>query len=118
MAMTTLGLANATNARDLGGIITRDGRRVRERLLFRANALNRLTDADVEILAGLNLACVIDFRNPEEAARSGPDRLPSPLPKVVPLPIFDPDHDLDVFAVIGDVIKGVVVRTSRATRRA
>src|SRR6187551_243739 len=42
-----LGLERATNARDLGGYRTADGRRVRRGLVYRADALSKLSDADV-----------------------------------------------------------------------
>jgi len=85
-------LAKAANARDLGGLTTTSGRVVRRGLLYRAGALNRLTDEDVAALARLRLANVVDFRHQEEIDLEGPDRLP-PGSKVVSLPIFDPEHD-------------------------
>jgi protein-tyrosine phosphatase len=102
----TLGLSNATNARDLGGHDTRHGRRVRTGVLFRADSLHRLSDADLDVVAGLTLACVIDFRSRAEVAGMGADRLPTPAPRLVELPILDPDHDLDLFRVMGDALRG------------
>jgi protein-tyrosine phosphatase len=91
----TLGLVNAANARDLGGYPTAAGRRVRRGLVYRANALNRLTDADVELVRGLGLACLVDFRHQTEIELVGPNRLPTPPPgRVIGMPLFDPDHDV------------------------
>jgi protein-tyrosine phosphatase len=91
----TLGLVNAANARDLGGYATADGRRVRRGLVYRANALNRLTDADVELVRGLGLACLVDFRHQTEIELVGANRLPTPPPgRVIGMPLFDPDHDV------------------------
>jgi protein-tyrosine phosphatase len=91
----TLGLVNAANARDLGGYPTADGRRVRRGLVYRANALNRLTDADLELVRGLGLACLVDFRHQTEIELVGPNRLPTPPPgRVIGMPLFDPDHDV------------------------
>jgi protein-tyrosine phosphatase len=93
--VATLGLINATNARDLGGFGTADGRRTRRGRVFRANALNRLTDDDVLALGRLGLVHVVDFRHDEEIKLTGPDRLPDiPACRLVPVPIFDPDHDV------------------------
>jgi protein-tyrosine phosphatase len=101
----SLGLAKATNARDLGGYTTVDGQQVKRGLLFRSNTLHRLSDADVAVLAGLRLACVIDFRHPHEKELVGPDRLPSPQPgRLVELPIFEPGHD--VFTTLAAVFGG------------
>jgi protein-tyrosine phosphatase len=102
----TLGLSNATNARDLGGHETRDGRRLRSGVLFRADSLHRLDDADLEVVAGMKLACVTDLRSRDEVARMGADRLPTPAPRLVELPILDPYHDLDLFRVMSDALRG------------
>jgi protein-tyrosine phosphatase len=96
----TLRLSNAPNARDLGGHLATDGRRVRRNVLFRSDSLHRLSEADLAVVAGLRLACVIDLRSTDEVARSGADKLPSPGPRLVELPIAD----LDLFAVITDAL--------------
>jgi protein-tyrosine phosphatase len=106
----TLGLQNATNARDLGGPLTRDGRRVRTGVLFRAGALDKLAEADIAVLAELKLACVVDFRDAHETAKA-PDRLPAPAPTLVNLPVLGSDPSgrgpaLDTFGLIGRVMRG------------
>ncbi len=101
----SLRLANATNARDLGGYITTGGYPVRRGVLYRANALNRLTEDDVETVGRLGLVCVIDFRHTHEIELTGPDRFPSTPPrKVVALPLFDPGHD--VFTTVSAMLSG------------
>ncbi|MFC8129289.1 tyrosine-protein phosphatase [Streptomyces sp. NPDC057302] len=72
-------LQGAVNVRDLGGYRTYDGERVRYGQVFRADALAKLTDADVATLAGLGLKKVVDFRVPAEVQYDGPDRLPAGL---------------------------------------
>lgn len=74
--MGLIELQGAVNVRDLGGFVTAQGRRLAAGRLFRADALHKLTDGDVEVLAGLGLRTVIDFRSPREITGSGPDRLP------------------------------------------
>ena len=54
------------NARDLGGYITQDGRRLRSGLLIRAAHLADATDADIKYLESLPLAKIIDFRKEDE----------------------------------------------------
>lgn len=66
----------ARNVRDLGGLSTPDGRRVRKGMFYRADGLARLSDADLERLAGLELKSIIDLRYPQERARL-PSRLPA-----------------------------------------
>jgi protein-tyrosine phosphatase len=64
-----LSLQGGRNFRDLGGYRTRDGRRVRWRLLFRSGVLSYLTDADWAHLASLGIRTVCDLRAPHERAR-------------------------------------------------
>jgi protein-tyrosine phosphatase len=61
-----LGLAGASNFRDLGGYPTKDGRAVRWRQIFRSNHLGDLTAADSEVLRDLGLRSAFDFRGMEE----------------------------------------------------
>jgi protein tyrosine/serine phosphatase len=66
-----IALEGAFNFRDLGGYRGLDGRTVRTGRLFRSDGLGRLTDADLEVLAGLELTTVIDLRTPAEIERGG-----------------------------------------------
>ncbi|MDO4482869.1 MAG: tyrosine-protein phosphatase [Clostridia bacterium] len=68
-----LGLEGVANARDLGGYVMADGRKIKPGKLYRTAALSRATDSDLEKLAGLRL--VIDLRT-EDEMRVAPDRLP------------------------------------------
>ena len=61
-----LRLANVFNFRDLGGHRTRSGGVVRDGVVFRADGLNRLGEADVEALRPLNLRTVVDLRTTTE----------------------------------------------------
>ncbi len=64
-------LDGCVNFRDLGGYLTVDGRRTRWRRLFRADGLSRLSPSDREVLAGFELATVIDLRTRDEAETRG-----------------------------------------------
>ncbi|RCH69925.1 protein-tyrosine-phosphatase [Streptomyces sp. SDr-06] len=86
-------LQGAVNVRDLGGYRTYDGARVRYGLAYRADALNRATDADVATLTGLGLREVVDFRVPLELRYDGPDRLPTGL-----APLSRPVSDSGLYA--------------------
>jgi hypothetical protein len=66
-----ISLEGCFNFRDLGGYRTSDGRTVRWRRLFRADALHRLTEADLAQLARLGLATVIDLRTNGEVIDRG-----------------------------------------------
>jgi protein-tyrosine phosphatase len=80
----TIALEGASNVRDLGGYIGRDGRAVRSGLVFRSAALATLTEADLATMGALGLRVICDFRGVEER-----ERAPTVLqgPEIVSLPI-------------------------------
>lgn len=79
--------SGARNFRDLGGYPTTDGRTVRWGVLYRSDSLHKLTNADLQKLASLEIARVFDFRSENEVSHE-PDRLPDGV-KLVPLPMLD-----------------------------
>lgn len=74
------------NTRDLGGMITKDGRTIRSGMLLRSGHLNKASDSDMEFLSSL-VDVVIDFRTTSEKTRQ-PDRLSDGM-KYLELPILD-----------------------------
>jgi protein-tyrosine phosphatase len=81
-------LENSFNFRDVGDLPTSDGRRVRTGMVFRADGLNRLDDADVAALAPIGLRNVIDLRTVDE--RDGHGVAPDTLGATVHhLPVID-----------------------------
>jgi protein-tyrosine phosphatase len=75
IAERSLHLASAPNFRDVGGYRTADGRWVRMGLAYRSDQLDRLTDADLAVIAKLAPTMVVDLRTDRER-RQGADRLP------------------------------------------
>src|ERR1700679_3913674 len=65
-----ISLEGAVNFRDLGGYTTPDGQRTRWRVLFRADGLGELTEADLEIMRQLGIATVVDLRSGDEVEQS------------------------------------------------
>jgi protein-tyrosine phosphatase len=61
-----LGFVGAFNFRDLGGYGTEDGRTVRWRTLYRADALHRLPDDELDQLGQLGVRTVLDLRTAKE----------------------------------------------------
>jgi protein-tyrosine phosphatase len=105
----SLGLQKAPNARDLGGYVCLDGRRIRRGQLFRADSLHRLSEEDLAVLGQLKLSCLIDMRSPQEVISVGADRLPTPPPaQLVSLPLHDPEAKIFVSV-------GVLLGRSTAT---
>jgi protein-tyrosine phosphatase len=62
-------LAGAFNFRDLGGYLGIDGRPVRWRTLYRADALHRLDDDELDVLGRLGVRSVLDLRTAGEVAK-------------------------------------------------
>ncbi|MEO3777922.1 tyrosine-protein phosphatase [Micromonospora sp. B11E3] len=96
-------LVGAPNARDLGGMVGADGRRVRAGRLIRTPALGRLTDEDLPVLEKLAPACVVDLRDDSEIVAGPADRLVGE-PRVVRLPVYDAAHP--VFTAVAEVLLG------------
>lgn len=69
-------LDGCLNLRDLGGYATADGGTVRTGCVYRSSDLCALTDGDVEIIASLGIAVLVDLRGARERA-ARPNRLPA-----------------------------------------
>jgi protein tyrosine/serine phosphatase len=64
--------AGTANFRDLGGLPTEDGGRIRSGLLFRSDTLQELTAADVDVLVRrMRLRLIVDLRASGEVAGEG-----------------------------------------------
>lgn len=84
-----LAFSGAQNFRDLGGYKTEDGRTVRWGLLYRSDALSKLTQTDLKFIAALNLNRIIDFRSGHEK-EAEPNRFPpATTTRYIEIPILD-----------------------------
>ena len=63
---------NLNNVRDLGGMVTEDGRHVKEGMLLRSGRLFEASDADKKRLAEM-VDLILDFRSKDEV-----DKTPDP----------------------------------------
>ncbi|ASW57898.1 protein tyrosine phosphatase [Plantactinospora sp. KBS50] len=72
----SLGLANATNFRDVGGYATTDGHTVRTGVVFRSNKLSNLTADEWQVVLAHGINRDVDLRNVAER-RDEPDRVPA-----------------------------------------
>ena len=66
---------NIDNFRDLGGIRVRDGKVIRDHMIFRSGELNGLSDCEKEELDKLGINHIFDLRSPEEVDYK-PDYVP------------------------------------------
>ncbi|MFI0169026.1 tyrosine-protein phosphatase [Streptomyces sp. NPDC017095] len=115
-------LAGVRNFRDVGGLPTVDGRRVRHGVLFRSGHLAHATEEDAAFLASLRLHTIFDFRNAADQKLEGPD-VELPGVRNVNLPLSDPadgaefwkmvrDGDLDQLRALLDDGKGAARMTT------
>ncbi|MGW0844698.1 tyrosine-protein phosphatase [Streptomyces sp. NPDC002787] len=94
-------LTGVRNFRDVGGLPTVDGRRVRQGVLFRSGHLAHATDEDAAFLASLGLHTIFDFRNTADQKLEGPDvELPGVLN--VNLPLSDPADGAEFWRMVRD----------------
>ncbi|MGG2200165.1 tyrosine-protein phosphatase [Paenibacillus validus] len=76
------------NFRDIGGLATADGRRMKAGVLFRSDDLSRLTLQDLDKLNQYGLKLICDLRTPDERQKK-PDRLPPTVGlRTVHIPIY------------------------------
>ncbi|MFI2436262.1 tyrosine-protein phosphatase [Streptomyces sp. NPDC018693] len=92
-------LAGVRNFRDVGGLPTEDGRRVRHGVLFRSGHLAHATEEDTAFLSGLGLHTVFDFRNAADQKLEGPD-VELPGVRNVNLPLSDPADGAEFWKMI------------------
>ncbi|MGV9987317.1 tyrosine-protein phosphatase [Streptomyces olivaceus] len=112
-------LTGVRNLRDLGGLPTEDGRRVRQGVLFRSGHLAYATTEDGVFLASLGLHTVFDFRNAADRKLEGPD-VELPGVRNVNLPLSDPAEGAEFWKMVrdGDLdqLRGILADGKGATR--
>ncbi|RDG34640.1 tyrosine-protein phosphatase [Streptomyces corynorhini] len=112
-------LSGVRNFRDLGGLPTRDGRRVRGGVLFRSGHLAHATASDAAFLAGLGLHTVFDFRNSADLRLDGAD-VELPGVRHVNIPLSDPADGAEFWRMVRDGDLGqlrVLLSEGRAAAR-
>ncbi|MGW3953910.1 tyrosine-protein phosphatase [Streptomyces sp. NPDC004752] len=94
-------LAGVRNFRDVGGLPTADGRRVRRGVLFRSGHLAHATETDAAFLSSLGLHTIFDFRNAADQKLEGPD-VELPGVRNVNLPLTDPADGAEFWTMVRD----------------
>ncbi|MGX4688532.1 tyrosine-protein phosphatase [Streptomyces sp. JNUCC 63] len=112
-------LAGVRNFRDVGGLPSVDGRRVRRGVLFRSGHLAHATDEDVAFLDSLGLHTIFDFRNAADVKLEGPDVKLSGV-RHVSLPLSDPAKGAEFWRMVrdGDLdqLRGILADGKGVTR--
>ncbi|MBO1329708.1 tyrosine-protein phosphatase [Streptomyces sp. VRA16 Mangrove soil] len=94
-------LTGVRNFRDVGGLPTVDGRRVRPGVLFRSGHLAHATAEDATFLGSLGLHTVFDFRNAADQKLEGAD-VALPGVRNVNLPLSDPADGAEFWKMVRD----------------
>ncbi|AJE43562.1 tyrosine-protein phosphatase [Streptomyces nodosus] len=94
-------LTGVRNFRDVGGLPTVDGRRVRHGVLFRSGHLAHATEKDAEFLVSLGLHTIFDFRNAADKRLEGPD-VDLPGVRNMNLPLSDPADGAEFWKMVRD----------------
>ncbi|WP_369393549.1 tyrosine-protein phosphatase [Streptomyces sp. CG1] len=94
-------LAGVRNFRDVGGLPTVDGRRVRQGVLFRSGHLAHATEDDAAFLTSLGLHTIFDFRNEADQKLEGPDVELRGV-RNVNLPLSDPADGAEFWKMVRD----------------
>ncbi|TDU74997.1 tyrosine-protein phosphatase [Streptomyces sp. KS 21] len=112
-------LAGVRNFRDVGGLPTIDGRRVKPGKLFRSGHLAHATETDAEFLASLGLHTIFDFRNGADHALEGLD-VELPGVRNVNIPLSDPADGKEFWKMVraGDLeqLRGILGEGKAAAR--
>ncbi|WP_338674100.1 tyrosine-protein phosphatase [Streptomyces sp. SCSIO 30461] len=94
-------LSGVRNFRDVGGLPTVDGRRVRHGRLFRSGHLAHATADDAAFLTSLALHTIFDFRNSADHRLEGPD-VELPGVRNVNIPLSDPADGAEFWRMVHD----------------
>jgi protein-tyrosine phosphatase len=112
-------LSGVRNFRDVGGLPTVDGRRVRYGRLFRSGHLADATASDAAFLAELGLHTIFDFRNAADQRLEGPD-VELPGVRNVNLPLSDPADGAEFWRMVRegdlDLLKSILADGKAAER--
>jgi protein-tyrosine phosphatase len=92
-------LTGVRNFRDVGGIPTGDGRRVRSGVLFRSGHLAGATADDAAFLSSLGLHTVFDFRNSADIRLDGRDVELAGV-RNVNIPLTDPAEGAEFWKMV------------------
>lgn len=86
-------LTSFVNLRDVGGLRTADGRRLRPGRLFRSDSVQDITEEEADVLVGrLGVRSVIDLRTGPEAVQQGRGPLAHRPVSYLNIPLVDVDR--------------------------
>ncbi len=99
LASRLVPLHGGRNFRDLGGYKTTDGHTVKWGKLYRSGMLANLTDADYQLIEGLNIDTIVDFRTTSERASEVTDW------KASPIEMINKDYEMADMGAIAKILR-------------
>jgi len=75
-AQKNMEIENSPNFRSLSGIHNKDGKKIKEDIIFRSGNFSKLTENDIKKFDALNITTIVDFRNDDEIKKD-PDFIPA-----------------------------------------
>ncbi|MFA5630848.1 MAG: tyrosine-protein phosphatase [Porticoccaceae bacterium] len=104
-------LEGAHNFRDFGGYDTVDGSRLRRGVLFRSDALDKLTDRDHHMLEPLGIRTICDLRRSKESEKA-PTLWRNPSARVLQMSMFAEGGPTfaEKIAALGEELNAKVLR--------
>jgi len=104
-------LEGAHNFRDFGGYDTIDGRTLRRGVLFRSDALDKLTERDHEVLEPLGIRTICDLRRSKESEKA-PTQWRHPGARVLQMSMFSEGGPTfaEKIAALGEELNAKVLR--------
>ncbi|AQX56149.1 tyrosine-protein phosphatase [Priestia flexa] len=85
------------NFRDVGGVVTENGEKLKEGVLFRSEDLSKLTKQDIETFRQLNIKAICDLRMPSEQKSKVSRVQPGPDIELLSVSIHDKSQEFTHF---------------------
>jgi protein-tyrosine phosphatase len=75
-AQKNMEIENSPNFRSLSGIHNKDGKKIKDDIIFRSGNFSKLTENDIKKFDALNITTIVDFRSDDEIKKD-PDFIPA-----------------------------------------
>lgn len=74
-AQQNVNIEGSPNFRSLSGISNKEGKKIKEKIIYRSGNFPKLSENDITIFNSLNINTIVDFRNDDEISKD-PDFIP------------------------------------------
>ena len=74
-AQQNLNIEGSPNFRSLSGISNKEGKKIKDKIIYRSGNFPKLSENDIAIFNSLNINTIVDFRNDDEISKD-PDFIP------------------------------------------